>query len=117
MNPYWNCDLFSFIHVFFIRLLAFLSGDISLNHLASDELQIGVLCCIGISAAVIGPFLVLKKMTMFANALSHTSLLGIALSFLLIPSQGSFSLLIFISAALLTAIVTGGFTDLLKKSL
>jgi manganese/zinc/iron transport system permease protein len=64
---------------------------------------------------MIGPFLVLKKMTMFANALSHTSLLGIALSFILLSGIGVFKTPLFILAALLTALVTGGFTETLKK--
>lgn len=47
-----------------------------------DWLQMGVLSGIAISCGLIGPFLVLKRMVMFANSLSHTILLGIALSFL-----------------------------------
>lgn len=77
----------------------------------TDILQIGVLSAIAIACGLIGPFLVLKKMAMFANSLSHTILLGIALAFLI--TGGSFfnlpTLLIgALLAALMTALFTGG---------
>jgi manganese/zinc/iron transport system permease protein len=77
----------------------------------SDLLQIGILSAIAISCGLLGPFLVLRKMTMLANALSHTILLGIALAFLAVG--GAFfdlsNLLIgAFLAALLTAFLTGG---------
>ena len=115
MNPYWNCDFFSFLFVFLTRLIEAFQGKLGVDQLFSDELQIAALVLIGISAALIGPFLVLKKMTMFANSLSHTSLLGIAVSFLMVSSPSSFNTTLFILAAFVTALVTGGFTDLLKR--
>ena len=76
----------------------------------------GVLAMISLSCGVIGPFLVLKKMTMFANALSHTILLGIVSSFLLTSflwggSLFDSSTLLFgsLAAAFLTALCTEGF--------
>lgn len=115
MNPYWESSFFSFIMLFLQRVWALITGVIPVQQVASDELQIAALCCIGISAAVLGPFLVLKKMTMLANALSHTSLLGIAMSCMLLPMQGSFSTSIFVMAAIITALLTVGFTEMLKK--
>lgn len=76
----------------------------------SDLLQMGVLSLISIACGLLGPFLVLKRMTMFANSLSHTVLLGIAVSFLIMQSS---SLNLFtlslgaLSSALLTAFFTG----------
>ena len=77
MSPYWGTNFFSFFKVLFGRLLHF-----DFSSLAADEVQMIVLSCIGISCGLIGPFLVLKKMSMFANSLSHTILLGIVVSFL-----------------------------------
>ncbi len=77
----------------------------------SDLLQIGVLSAVAIACALLSPFLVLKRMTMFANSLSHTILLGIALAFLLSGSAelNLWTLLIgAFSSAILTALCTGG---------
>lgn len=76
----------------------------------SDLLQMGVLSAVAIACGLLGPFLVLRKMTMFANSLSHTILLGIAAAFLIAGSTFNiWTLLIgaFLSA-LMTALFTGG---------
>lgn len=77
----------------------------------TDIIQMVVLGAVALSCGLIGPFLVLKRMAMFANSLSHTILLGIALAFLL--TGGAFfdlsNLLIgAFLAALMTAFLTGG---------
>lgn len=82
MNPYFDTSFFSFLALFFKRIFLLISGEISLSSLASDEIQIFALIGISISSATLGSFLVLKRMTMFANALSHTALLGLVGSFL-----------------------------------
>jgi manganese/zinc/iron transport system permease protein len=77
----------------------------------TDLIQMGVLSLIALSCGLIGPFLVLKKMTMFANSLSHTILLGIALAFLVGGGQalGGVHLLVgAFFAAFLTAFLTEG---------
>lgn len=77
----------------------------------TDLLQWAVLSGIAISCGVLGPFLVLRKMTMFANSLSHTVLLGIVLAFLLTGSalfSVSTLLLGALIASLMTAFFTGG---------
>ncbi|HSX38956.1 MAG TPA: metal ABC transporter permease [Chlamydiales bacterium] len=76
MNPYWNCSFFEFFSVLFSRIV---SGALPLM---SDEVQLGTLAAIAISCGLLGPFLVLKRMTMFVNSLSHTILLGIVVAFL-----------------------------------
>lgn len=75
----------------------------------SDLLQMGVLCAVAIACGLLGPFLVLRRMAMFANSLSHTLLLGIAAAFLITGSVFNlWTLLIgaFVSA-LITAVLTG----------
>ncbi|MEN9654475.1 MAG: hypothetical protein RL235_587, partial [Chlamydiota bacterium] len=101
MSPYWNCDLFDFFKVLFGRLLR-LEGP-----MASDEVQLCVLVQVAIACGILGPFLVLKRQTMFANALSHTMLFGIAITFLLLQTLYLPALLIgALVSALLTALLT-----------
>jgi manganese/zinc/iron transport system permease protein len=83
----------------------------------TDLLQMAVLSSIAIACGLLGPFLVLKKMTMFANSLSHTILLGIAIAFLI--TGGAFFnlsnlLLGAFIAALMTALFTGGLIRLFR---
>lgn len=86
VNPYGDADLLSFLLLLFYRLPLLLLGRETLAH---DELQIALLCFIGISCAIVGTFLVLRQMTMLANALSHTILLGIVAAFLITQAIGS----------------------------
>lgn len=109
-NPYWGQDFFSFFKILFARL--FLG-----QNLVSDEIQMIVLILIALSCSIIGTLLVLRKMTMLANSLSHTILLGIALTFLLF-SGGEFYAISFgklLVAALFSGIITTFLTELLVK--
>ncbi|MCB1071952.1 MAG: metal ABC transporter permease [Chlamydiia bacterium] len=122
MNPYTGQSFFSFFGILFHRLFQFLKGD--LNSLASDEVQVLVLILIALSSAIVGTFLVLKKMTMLANSLSHTILLGIVGAFLIgkyLFSQGGglYTLHIpsLIIGALITALFTTFSTEFLHKKL
>lgn len=79
VNPYFDNSFFEFFLTLGRRIGLFCSGqEITL---ASDELQILVLSLIAITASCVGTFLVLRKMTMVANALSHTILAGIVLAY------------------------------------
>lgn len=82
----------------------------------TDLIQMLVLSLIAISCGLVGPFLVLKRMTMLANSLSHTILLGIALAFLVTGSLFSISSLLLgaLIAALMTALFTGGLVRLFR---
>jgi manganese/zinc/iron transport system permease protein len=80
----------------------------------TDLLQMSVLSFIAIACGLIGPFLVLKKMAMFANSLSHTILLGIALAFLL-TGGALFNLSNLLIGAFLAALMTALFTGGLIK--
>lgn len=83
-NPYSGTTFLEFFSVLFFRIWAFITGQLSLSAIASDEIQMMVLAGVSISAATLGCFLVLRRMTMLANALSHTILLGIVLAYFMI---------------------------------
>lgn len=82
----------------------------------TDFIQMAVLSAIAISCGLVGPFLVLRKMTMFANALSHTILLGVAIAFLITGSLFALPSLLLgaLLSALMTALFTGGLVRLFR---
>lgn len=123
-NPYEGTHFFSFFNQLFLRLWLFISGNLPLTELAADEIQILTLTAIAISSSLVGTFLILRKMTMLANSLSHTILLGIVLAFFIsmnLRENGehegyepiSINLMLF--AALLTGFVTTFLTEFLSK--
>lgn len=108
MNPYWGVDFFEFFFLFFTRLVSW-SGT-----LATDEIQLGVLSISAISCGLVSPFLVLKRMTMFANSLSHTMLIGIIGAYLLTSRLWGgdwFDFSTLIIGALVAALLTAAFTE------
>lgn len=107
-NPYSGANFFQFFSLFFSRLF---SGEA----LVSDEIQIYALSSIAIACSLVGTFLILRKMTMLANALSHTSLLGIVLSYLIFSATFGLSIFVLVIASLLTAIFTSLLTEFLNK--
>jgi len=116
MNPYWGKDFFEFFAVLFRRL----SGQLPQEHLASDEIQLLVLMGVALSTVLLGTFLTLKKMTMMANSLSHTTLLGIVLSYILFFAPGtdlSLDTGILLLAAFISAILTTVLTELARDLL
>ncbi len=122
MNPYWGKNFFDFFGVLFSRLAKALCGDLPLDQLASDEIQLLVLIGIAISSSLVGTFLVLKRMTMLANSLSHTILFGIILAYLItlpFTAEGVFALNlpILLFGSLLTALLTTFLTQLLTRFL
>jgi manganese/zinc/iron transport system permease protein len=115
-NPYYNQTFFSFFLQFFMRIWAFIRGDLGLHELASDEIQIFVLIGVSTSAALVGTFLVLRRMTMLANALSHTILLGIAIAFFFAGgSESHLPLKAMLVASLGMGLVTAFLTQWLTK--
>lgn len=113
MNPYAGATFLSFISLFFQRMTLLLNGKLSLSDLASDEIQVLTLALIGVGATLMGTVLVLRKMAMLANALSHTILLGIIVAYLLIG--GTFGLAIHFQGLFLAAVVAGTLTSLLTQ--
>lgn len=125
-NPYYDNNFFEFFRTLACRLYSFFSG--AELKLAADELQILVLALIAISAGLVGVFLVLRKMTMLANALSHTILAGVVLAYLaykwlkigtdnfdfshLLPSES-----ILFLAAIIMAFLTNFLTELLTAKM
>lgn len=101
MNPYWNA---TFPEVFYLFVRRLCTGEIGTP--APDEIQIFTLSCVAAACGCIGPFLVLRRMTMLANSLSHTLLLGIVAALLLL-SGGSLVLGALIAAVLTVALTEG----------
>lgn len=121
-SSYADVNFVEFFPLLFYRLwLVITGGDIQI---AADEMQLMVLIGLAISGALVGSFLFFQRMTMLANALSHTILLGIVLSYLLLRlfSEASADAMghqlpftLFFVAALLTALLTAFTTQFLVQ--
>jgi len=111
-NPYTGQTFFGFFAVLLKRLAGLVTGTLEANQLFSDEIQLLCLGSIAISCALVGIFLVLRKKTMVANALSHTILLGIVIAFLVMrifqgaQSDHLMSTPILLFAAMVAALLT-----------
>lgn len=116
-NPYWGKTFFGFFETLAHRLALFIKQDLSLSDLVSDEIQLLVILFLSLSCALVGVFLVLKKMAMLANALSHTILLGIIVAFVIVQvdSIDQMSIFSLFLASLITAILTALFTQVLHQ--
>lgn len=110
MNPYMGNTFIGFFVTLFKRLLFLQEGA-----LASDEVQLLVLIGIALSSVLVGTFLILRKMTLLANALSHTVLLGIVIAFLCFKSEGLLPLPVLMGASLIMGLVTAMSTQGLQK--
>ena len=121
-HPYSGETFFGFFIQLFWRILAFFSGNI--DYLVSDEIQILVLIGVAISASLVGSFLVLRKMTMLANSLSHTILLGIVIAFM-VTKKGMIgeetfapiNIQAMMIASLATGVITTFLTEFLTKTM
>jgi len=111
MNPYSDLNLFSFFGTFFKRLLLAFPGGF-----ASDELQLLLLVGVALSGGLVGTFLVLRRMTMLANALSHTILFGIVVAFLLLSRGfGPLDIPVLMVSSLLCGLLTTFCTNFLAR--
>jgi len=118
MSPYWGKGFGDFFLMLLARIGQFLGGQLGWNDLAADEIQIGALCLIAFSSSLIGTFLVLRRMTMLANALSHTILVGIVVAFLLFGQRGmQLDLKTLFIAALASGLLTTLVTEWMHKGL
>lgn len=117
-NPYAGQDFAGFLFQFFSRLL----NIFSLQDLATDEIQIIVLSGVAAASAMVGSFLIYRRMTMLANSLSHTILLGIVLTFIFAKnnafegSSGTLNVQAMLFASVAMGIVTTFLTEFLTKS-
>lgn len=121
-NPYSGTTFLEFFSVLMHRIFLLMSGKLNFNELVADEIQMIVLCSVATSAALVGSFLVLRKMTMLANSLSHTILLGIVLAFIF-TKRGWFeeyheglNIHVLLIASLVMGIFTAFLTELLTKT-
>lgn len=105
-----GADFFSFFRILSERVFGMRSGP-----LASDEIQLLVFIAISLSCAIVGTFLMLRKMTLLANSLSHTILLGIVITYLIAPASEAVCFGLFLVAALITGWTTAFCTEGLKK--
>lgn len=102
MNPYSGASFFDFFQILIQRIGA---SFLSQGHLVSDELQLLALLGVAVSGSILGCILYMKKMTMVAGALSHTVLLGIVTSFLILKAAGA----VFVSPYALSTLLLGSF--------
>lgn len=121
-NPYSGNTFIEFFMTLFIRLFEFMTGQIVFADLAADEIQMVVLVGVSASSAMVGTFLILRRMTMLANSLSHTILLGIVMAFLLtknsvLPNAEGYAEGVNIQAMMLASLVMGILTTFLTEFL
>lgn len=123
-NPYHDQTFWGVIFQFFRRLIELLTGQLAFDQLVSDEIQILVLMGVAISSALVGTFLVLRRMTMLANSLSHTILMGIVLAYFFTLAQSSHDhehgasiapMQVMLLASLVTGFLTAFLTEFLTK--
>lgn len=103
-SPYQGVSFFQFFIVFFTRLF---TGKLFTSSLYIDDIQVVVFTLLAISGSLVGVFLVLKKMAMYANAVSHTVLLGLVFVCLITHQLSSLSLGMLTLASVTTALFTG----------
>ncbi len=122
-NPYHELTFGEFLIQFIKRLAALLTGQLYFQQLVSDEIQVLVLIGVAISSALVGTFLVLRRMTMLANSLSHTILMGIVVTYFLTSRYAAGGegtsyvppMQAFLVASLLTGFLTAFLTEFLTK--
>lgn len=122
---YWGLDFFGAIKAFFQMFFRLATGQRSIDALAIDEIQLLILILIGISCAIVGCFLILRKMTMLANSISHTILIGIVIAHLIfrwIYAKEGAELLqidmgILILASFIASLLTLILTDFINRTL
>lgn len=117
MNPYWGKNFWEFFAVLCQRIGGLITGKLEP---VSDEIQLFVLIVLSIASSVVGTFLVLKRMTMLANSLSHTILLGIVIAYLIVrPFSGAqgLDLTVLLIAALITGLLTTVLTQFLASTM
>lgn len=120
-NPYTGLTFIEVIFTFFQRMFYLLTGQLSFSNLASDDIQILVLMAVAASGAIVGSYLILRRMTMLANALSHTILLGIVFVYVftrngVFEHGGGIDIQAMLLAALVMGLVTTFLTQFLTNT-
>ncbi|ETF37495.1 metal ABC transporter permease [Chlamydia pecorum] len=104
ISPYYGASFLEFFIIFFSRMF---SGKLFGEHLYIDDIQVIVFLVIACSGALGGTFLVLKKMAMYAHAVSHTVLFGLVCICLFSHQLMTLSLSALTLSAVVTALLTG----------
>jgi len=108
---YWGATAFQFFIIFFNRLFHGFPGG-----LLPDEIQLITLVAVATSAALVGAFLVARKVTMIAAALTHTILPGLVLTYLALGG-GILSMSTLLVSALVTSFFTVWLTNFCQRQL
>lgn len=124
-NPYYDQTFFGVLWQIILRTVGLFTGQLENAALATDEIQILVLCGVAGSAALVGTFLILKRMAMLANSISHTILVGIVIAFVLTKNtfgEGDtyhepINIQVMLIASLIMGIFTSMLTEFLTKSM
>lgn len=121
MNPYSGASFIEFLYILVVRCGQFLIGKLPCHALVSDEIQVVVLVGVGVIASIMGTLLVARKTTMLANALSHTVLLGIVISYLIFFKSGlphglSIDIKMMLMSATIAAVITSFLTEFFHKA-
>jgi len=124
-NPYYDLSFPQFFLQLLVRLFGFFTGQIPIDSLASDEIQILVLSGVAASSALVGSFLILRNMAMLANSISHTILVGIVIAFFFTQkgflmesdAHDAINLQVMLIASLLMGIFTSLLTEFLTKTI
>lgn len=111
VSPYWGQDVIGFFVLLGRRCGQLMRGELAWDQLAADEIQILVLSLIAIAASCVAPFLVLRRITMIANSLSHTILIGILVAYALV---GTLDLRALCLGAVVAALFTVSLMELLQ---
>ncbi|WP_108624101.1 metal ABC transporter permease [Candidatus Similichlamydia epinepheli] len=111
-----------FVDFFSIMIHRILSGAV-FYELAQDEMQIICLISVGCFSTYIGSLLYLSRMTMLANTVSHTSLLGVVMGawlsniFQLQDVHNPLSYSAILLSALISALITSLLTHIFRSHL
>jgi manganese/zinc/iron transport system permease protein len=116
MNPYAHNTFGQFFITALQRVFQFLPVD----QWQIDEIQIAVLSLIGLCSAIVGSWLVVRRMAMVANALSHTLLLGVVAAYLILGSVSFYTplgMLILLGCCLVVGLFTSGMIEWLARAM
>ncbi|CRX39038.1 metal ABC transporter permease [Estrella lausannensis] len=120
-NPYYNQDFIGFFQVLAARVFGFFTGTANGDGLAADELQLIVLSLVALSAALVGTTLILRKMAMLANSISHTILIGVVAAYFFSSHSGenhlhALNMPAFVLCSIGMAVLTAFLTEWLSTS-
>lgn len=84
----------------------------SLSLISDDAWVLAIACLVSIACSLVGCFLVVRKMSMLGDAISHTVLFGLVVAYLL---SGSRSIPLMLGSAALVGVLTAYLTSVLHE--